>query len=606
MRRRLVTPYSMDQKRYFSWHTGIRATDLYHAVAQHTAERIARETGKNVKGVGNGRPTFEDLQKKLGETDKEKLAAHLERLEKARPSGQCHSGPNAVARWGYELAEETRGLTANALHCKPRNVFFANSATCTAIPIFLAFLARYKNEIDALRHGYERLRQEMRGEEKYAMPPFFYFSDMSYPTIARYLFLHDEMRNEIVRIMTRQNYGYHSAPFQKIHHAFLVEQFIARRYGSYGSEPAIEVYPQPLSELEELLSRRITGSDRPGVLEGVGKEIDAVKKYFSRLSTDIVIMLEHMDRILGKEYTKQMIDRLRGIGEGALKKPPFIFLDGSHTFGVVDYDVTKLCEAYIAGSSKGLAAEPTTGIGYARDDIMASMEEAIARGRGGVLRSKDDRWSHYPEIAFQFSPETRLGIQTDDVEKTRYWISLPELASMNAALFDRAEEMTTRIGYKTYYTVLQFVDKLGGHTVESATGYSTGSWIVDQISSPLLLLNTHMRPPEVTGALKTEFERGFLRDMPNHLVIAIRERRMPAEKLVMKLGEKGYSVSGLPSDLAMNTGIDVEQLLRISFRHDVGQDVAGLLNAIFEAIYGPQPGCGYVQNENGLITYKHP
>ena len=334
--------------------------------------------------------------------------------------------------------------------------------------------------------------------------------------------------------------------------------------------------------------------------------MDVVKTHFSRLGTDIVIMLEHMDRILGKEYTLQMIDRLRRIGEGMLKKPPLIFLDGSHTFGVVNYDVTKLCEVYIAGSSKGLAAEPTIGIGYSRDDILASIEEAVARGRGNVFRGKDDKWQYYPEIALQFSPETRLGIRPDDVEKTRYWISLPELVSMNAALFDRAEEMTTRIGYKTYHTVLQFVDKLEGHAVESATGYSTGSWIVDQISSPLLLLNTHMRPPEVTGSLQTEFERGFLRDMPNHLVIAIRERRMPAEKLAMKLNGKGYSVSGLPSDLAMNTGIDVEQLLRISFRHDVGQDVAGLLNAIFEAIYGPQPGCGYVQNENGLITYKHP
>ncbi|MEK6979568.1 MAG: hypothetical protein AABW86_05070 [Candidatus Micrarchaeota archaeon] len=596
MRRKVVTPYDIDQRRYFSWHTGVRATDLYHAIAQHTAEWIARETGKKVKGVGNGRPTFDDLQKKLGETEREKLAVHMDRLERARLEDQCYSGPDAVARWGYGLAEETREQTANLLHCNPKNVFFANSTTCAAIPIFLAFLGRYNNEIYAVRHG----------EKRHTMPPFFYFSDMNYPTIARYVFFPDEMRNRLSKIMTRQNYGHRSVPFREIHRAFLDARLTAR----IGDE---EVCPKQISELEDLISTKIPGWDRE-VFEG-GKRIDVMKDHLSQLDTDIVVMFEHMDRILGKEYTQQMIDRIRGIGEGVLRRPPLIFLDGSHTFGVVDYDVTKLCEAHIAGSSKGLAAEPTIGIGYAREDIMASMKEEIVRGRDYAFRSGgNSAHRYYPEIAFQFSPETGLGIRPDAIEKTRYWISLPELASMNAALFDRAKEMVKRIGYKTYHTVMQFTGRLGGYLVEPTNSYSTGSQLVDQITSPVLLLSGDMRPPEVTGALQTAFERGFLNDMPNHLVVKIRHGitgdAIQAKELVMKLREKGYSVSDIPGDLTMNdVSVDgIGQLLRISFRHDIWQDVAGLLNAINEVMYGQDiiRKWGYSQEDrNGIITLRY-
>ena len=102
--------------------------------------------------------------------------------------------------------------------------------------------------------------------------------------------------------------------------------------------------------------------------------------------------------------------------------------------------------------------------------------------------------------------------------------------------------------------------------------------------------------------------------MPNHLVVKIRHGitgdAIQAKELVMKLREKGYSVSDIPGDLTMNdVSVDgIGQLLRISFRHDIWQDVAGLLNAINEVMYGQDiiRKWGYSQEDrNGIITLRY-
>jgi len=114
-----------------------------------------------------------------------------------------------------------------------------------------------------------------------------------------------------------------------------------------------------------------------------------------------------------------------------LNPDSILITDASHALGSIDFPVQPYGDIVMMGSSKALGAEPTLGICYVNDRILQVMErELLNRG--------------WPRIAFQFSPETKLGMHApEEASASRYWISLPELYSLNQVIknLDMEERM---------------------------------------------------------------------------------------------------------------------------------------------------------------------
>lgn len=504
-------------------------------------------------------------------TDKYHKVA-VDKLEEIRRMESQKGGIGRIASSGFELAEETRAKVAQVLHCKPRNVFFANSATMAAIPILLAFLSFKKAEIDHVleeyksdssNQGREKAR-ELRREYKLTgeivpspislSEPYITFPNLvsAYPSILLGLFGHEryDLNAKQSSILTRQNFGYRAVGFDAL-------LFAIRSYFS------------------------VLGKDL-GLTKNrwdILASCDFLKCFRTKFKADypspknerMVAIIEAADRLLWKAYSEEALSFLKAEAIEKISRPPkspFVFLDGSHTFGVIDQNIPLLCDAFVANSSKGLGAEPTIGIGYVSDELLEIMERVLPT-------------TLYPRIGFQFSPETSLGIESRFIEKMdSSWISLPELASMNVALdtlLAEGIENRTKQLFKIRTKLLEGLKRLGFVELSPDDGRFWDT--------------TFENPDSLQEKLLEKLGDVAFQELPNCVGVT---GPYSAIDLVRFLEERKYILGRMntdlfcPRQLTGEPGREVEfrmrHALRISFRHDTEQDVDGFLLAVEAAI----------------------
>jgi|GEM_PF-2130258 len=533
--------YKYDDRVFFDRASGRRATDKYHVVAQNYFERIKEQE-------------------------------------------KTEGGLSRIAAEGYELAEDTRRKVAEVLHCKPRNVFFANSATMAAIPIMLAFLSFKKEEIDFLLKK-ARIHSSdpsiVRLSEPFLLRPegaYQYPSVLSGVCNADYRFRSG--RRALNSILTNQNIGYRISPNESQILDFFC--YFSRRGST--SAPAGNEF--------------ITSCDFFSKPNYTDSAIHAQKKYLHAKNDRMVVVLETVDRLLWQAYSQKSLEFLKtnsfesaniSLKNNRKLKPPFVFLDGSHSFGVLDHTVPLICDAFIAGSSKGVGAEPTIGIAYVSDEVLSIMER--------VLNDID-----YQRIAFQFSPESRLGVKNEEVLSSRYWISLPELASFNVALGDLLVEGIEKRTNKLLEIRTELLRRLQLLCFEEG------------LSSKLLRSggDIHDKPlfdRSLAFRLHDKFGPAAFLNLP-HCVGVI--STFNADRIRYAINYDGYIV-GEPQIL--NFTPDAEKgkpisyispkSIRISFRHDIEQSIDGLCNSIERALW-PENGDIFRKTaEDFLNRYPH-
>jgi len=529
--------YKYDQRKYFNWHAGIRATDRNHEVAQRYFERIKE-------------------------------------LESRGKTGQ-------IQNEGFELAEDTRKKVAQVLHCNPRNVFFANSATMAAIPMLVSIFAKEHRLV--------------------------YLDEAQYPSVTRYLF--SNLSYKLNDVLTRNNYGYRSADpavFFKFFTSFLnslnkyARYFVSHDVKGIGIrfETPEPIYldelrtdpltPSELIELDELRrkwyslppeKRRFDPLPYKLVILETRQERDlralshySLIKNCSKSGNSATLLVDHFDRYLARAFSSKTLRSIEGVTSGIFGNKPYTLLDGSHTFGVIDFDVTQLCEMFIASSSKGFAAEPTIGIGYVNDEILEIMADILPK-------------VGYPRTAFQFSPETVLG--AGNQEEMKYWISLPELASFNTALTDFLDTTIEEIT-KKLRRLNKELQKRMKHLDLSSSSYS----LFERLVYRFLSSSYGIRPPGQPFSREGFFLKDFV-ETPNYLVRKTSFDERKIEEIVKNIRERDDYVIGTfsrnvfaqyPGGSLISFSPEYCSSLRFSFRHDVDQDVVGLLNALEDVL----------------------
>jgi len=135
-----------------------------------------------------------------------------------------------------------------------------------------------------------------------------------------------------------------------------------------------------------------------------------------------ILYFSHTDRSSGIVAAKIYNTNALGLGEGEV----ILIVDASHTIGARGFRALNLGDIVIMNSSKTLGGEPTIGICYVNDKALSILEKELPK-------------TEWPRIAFQFSPETLLGIRSaTDATACTNWISLPELFSLNS-VFDNLD-----------------------------------------------------------------------------------------------------------------------------------------------------------------------
>ncbi len=468
------SPYNYDQRKYFDWAKGIRATDRYHAVAQRYFERI--------KGL------------------------------------EARGKHDLIAKMGLELAEDTRIKVARMLKCDPKNIYFSNSASCAELTAIFGMIATSSlSRIEFLFD--ENLNQ--------------------YPTTSVPLAM--LKGNTMDKIITRQNYGYRSIPLPILKCYF--KQILHK--GGWKNSPFL----MPSDPFEGL----------------------PVSKFIYRQSgikDRVEIMLsEHMDRKSGFVMPICPNDKPH-------KSLYLRFMDGSHGFGISPAEMSVDHDMYFSGSSKALGAEPTIGVAYASDYIIDKIIESQKRNL-------------IPRIAFQFSPYLTGPVNTREIAANPFWISLPELKSMNAALTDILEigiggiKSQLAVPYRVLVSLLNKEVPLGSldesHLyTKDMLNYSTRAlflrndcneindeYFSERFLAPnflpwYILLKENVDLDSVRIALRSEFCVSNFSDTPS--IFGMFGSKDSLEHI--ELGRK-HMIS-----------------LRISLRHDVDQDIGGFVAAL--------------------------
>lgn len=480
--------YRLEQRRYFNWAAGVRATDKYHRVAQRYFERMK---------------TLETTQ----------------------------SGKRRLAEEALEISAQIRESIATLLGCDDRNIILGNSASLMAALVLRAIIEK---------HGIDQIQLAIH-------------SDFQYPAVVLPFVRPIE---ETERILTQPNYACVPSGHEFLASGRLLRHLIAER--CIGEEHIIRV-------------KSIPGP--PYLLD--------FKPY-------LVGILDTVNRLYGTPLLPEAITSfneslpLRHGRRGRIKKA-YILADASHSFALLDSDSKKLeigglsycqpllyCDGYIAGSSKALGAEPTIGFAIVRDGIMDLIGCLIPR--------------ICPNVAFQFSPKSGFGTRdVDEAEKAMYWISLPELASMKAALAglrkqnpEHRVEALSKIR-KRLIEGIETLNKREENIIHQIG--DIGEPMFDDFGS---LWRTNRYFEAVFGV---EEDNSCI---PNYLVIELLAH--DGNEVQAALRKRGFVVQCLSSTpfieadennrQAQEMKDGLRRYIRVSFRHDVDQDIDGLLNAL--------------------------
>jgi hypothetical protein len=267
-----ICPHDVGIEHYFDVSSGLRASDKGHSAAVKCYERITP--------MLRAEDTFE------------------------------------VAKEGFIVAEETRKMMAELLGCKPRNIFFGNSATRTLIPIFLSLSKKGWHNLVVTADDYRAVGGLVNAEEE-----------------------------TFHKTVTRQNFG----EAQENKHL--------RNFNDASTMKTLaNDFKLSMCSLEMGDFHRKTGSS-------------VHNRYPS------VLYCSHLNRESGGSWMGSMNEVLKTL---RMEHPDsFLIVDASHSAGTVKLDAPALGDVVMMNSSKILGGEPALGICYVSDCILKLMEEEL-------------------------------------------------------------------------------------------------------------------------------------------------------------------------------------------------------------------------------------
>ncbi len=526
--------YAIRENMYFDWAAGVRATDRYHKCAKLMNEEIMR----------------------------------FERDGRHRK----------LARLVIEMSEAVREKIAKRIHCDPKNVSLSSSATAAAFPHILALLEKNKKNGLIITHQGNDL----------------------YPTLSDIDFWQDLIKGKHRdKNLTRQNYGINSCES-----ALLIGNSIAQMC-KRNSIVLTRINPKNLSSINEK-DRRIFGGIRLSDMalifiystadfpleKTTGEPIISIGKAEAK-NAAFIDVYEHCHRTTG-EINEDALGAKIGYDSTRIK-----LVDCSHTFSSIDFDAPLLGDICIMSSSKTLGAEPTIGISYVSDEVLGTTQKFLPL-------------TSHPQILGEFSNKTALAPNNSHrIWKPKYRVSLPELYSLYKALEDlesisidrRNEvllEMRNRIINGVMEPILTHIEKRNRRSL-------------DACSKAAIRLNNgiefYIKPISTTDNVKLYFQKLLLN--PNRYLSGYLALPSPLPKnFFIRFNKTEYHVTDIKNldwcdeiarayDMFDNSlglsvppelrdtweynesiGMPVSLDIRISFRHDVNQDVEGLIAAI--------------------------
>jgi hypothetical protein len=240
-----------------------------------------------------------------------------------------------------------------------------------------------------------------------------------------------------------------------------------------------------------------------------------------------VIYCTHTHRETGEDDTAYAYRIAKRIKSRSGIPDPLVIVDASHSVGAVRFEAPALGDIVIMNSSKALDGEPTIGICYASDRVIRLMEEELEN-------------TGWPRIAFQFSPETKLGAHSGtDAAGLDNWMTLPEIYSLRSVLRNLSiEERLDRLKkLRDYFNcMLRFFKLCGGVEWDYVTvAPNFASFDIDysyrypnvKVGEPVPMLSKEIEPFRITAEWprRTTLGGGFLMLPPfNQLSNMIRFR----------------------------------------------------------------------------------
>ncbi len=482
--------YQFDQSRYFDWAKGVRATDENHRVAQETYLEI-------MKSKKEGRPGVE------------------------RRSDFLHA----------QMAIEELFLGSG----DGQNVIFGNSSTLVALTIIAAMIDNSKKQPKGshVKKGLVPRIVPLTMAEKISPYGFWDHGNSrgSYPTILNSTTAELE---ELLQSITQQNYG-----IECLDNAKLLQEL--RRLTGQIKQIKLHGY----EELKELAEKYAwMNPDRINYWSESETREQLDEEAWAATSTAFGIMpIDQIERLNGAIVP---LDEIRKINLGRIASLPVV--DVSHSFGILDMHHVH-GGVLLAGSSKGLAAEPTIGIACMDDTVRIEVEAFLANN---------------PQVAQKFQLFSRkIGDKWEDVQGT---LSLPEIRSLA-----HAAQQTMKYGLERIRKDLEGLNKRLKDGLKRC-----------DVRFGVANLSDYQAPLQV--AIKRTQKAA--EKLPNYLVI---KTKKPANEVATELLKEGYAVSVI-DDLPWNykrPDKPTNTCLRISLRHDVDQDIEGFVKALKNILATP-------------------
>lgn len=317
-------------------------------------------------------------------------AAALECFGRVFPMLSTAEGIRKVAWEGMLAAEAARESMADLLGCEPRNLFFGNSATRTLLPVLLSMGRECEYNLVADDCEFLAIWALIRAD----------FSIMG-------------------ETVTRQNFG--GRPGNGHLRCFNDFALLPELKGSIGRHflTGTQFMQQFMPEgetVEGLRQRSWFSLARNMDLE---KRIKESNWRGDRLTLHYGSHYRRDDGTCGVDL--KMLRFPDPLGNAISKAGEWMLIaDASHTVGALSFKAPDTGDIVIMNSSKALGGEPTLGICYVNDRVLDIIERRLPQ-------------TPWPgRIAFQFSPQTRLGVKSpEEASDCVYWISLPELFSLH-------------------------------------------------------------------------------------------------------------------------------------------------------------------------------
>ncbi len=483
-------------------------------------------------------------------TDKNHKVAqkYFERIKRLEARGKL----GQIVEEGISVAEKVRVLIAEMLNCRAENVIFSNSATGVQLSALTSIVLTAKSHIN-----------------------FKYSQDEQYPSTASPLILLDKgllKESTLDTYITTPNYPIRPLGMDKILADF---ENVIRDNGWKMSPPKSDFQPQSSS-----IARYETLPQRRGVMD--------------------IFSHEHSSREFG--WFNEIPDYYPS---GKNHDVLFVFVDASQTFGLSAFDTKKKCDVYSAGSSKAVGGEPTVGVGCVTDDVLSRMLHAREKG-------------YLPFVGMQFSPSIDPRQDVNSILSAQYWIALPELMSLYAALVDikkfgGVDKVNSALSEKQkylckrlygaippihksigstqssyYYHRLRVERKFSEIIMQEFCDVLYRNFYDDRYSRYLTVTNlfANLGEDPITARKSNDFvlSHNFV---PNAVIWQIQFMPGSSKDEIFKALTKEYCMTDVFS--IVNTGQffknkqfndNSHMTLRISLRHDVDQDIDGLVEAL--------------------------